>query len=294
MNQLLSDKRTIFWLVAPGFIFFVALVFVPIAFSVYYGFTNWDGYGTYHFIGFQNFSQILTGDPIFWHALLDAILLGFITVLIQHPLAIFIAMMVQRCGRFEKPLRTVIFIPSIISTFVTSQMWVSVFSTQFGLLNRVLTDIGLGSWTQDWLGDPTLAIGCIIFVVMWQGFGYAFLLYYSGIKGIPEELHEAALLDGANERNYVWHVMLPLLTPVIRISVVLAIVAGFKQFETVYLMTRGGPANSTQFLAMYLYDKAFQQSLFGYGNAISVLFVIICMGVTLFLNRFIRRDVGEF
>lgn len=294
MNKLLSDKRTIFLLVAPGFVFFLALVFVPIAVSVYYSMTDFNGFDTYHFIGVQNFIQILGSDPIFWRALTNALLLGVFSVVLQHPVAIIVSVLVQHCGRFEKPLRTIIFVPSIISTFVTSQMWVSVFSTQFGLLNRLLTALGLSAWTQDWLGNPTLAIGCIIFVVMWQGFGYAFLLYYSGSKGIPHELHEAAMLDGASEVQYVWRVMLPLMTPVIRIAVVLAIVAGFKQFETVYLMTSGGPADSTQFLGMYLYNKAFRQSMYGYGNAISVLFVAVCLIITVLLNRFIRRDVGEF
>ncbi|NQX71324.1 sugar ABC transporter permease [Paenibacillus alba] len=294
MNSIISNKRTIFWLVAPGFLLFTAMIFIPILVSFYYSLTNWDGVADYQFIGLSNFIDIVTKDDVFWKSLLNAILLGLGLVLIQHPFAVLIAMLVQYCGRFEKLLRVCIFIPSIISTFVTTQLWVSVFNTQFGLLNRILEMAGLESWKQDWLGDSKLAIGCIIFVCMWQGFGYAFLLYYAGIKGVPKDLHEAAMLDGASQIQLNLKIVFPLLAPVLRVNIILAVVAAFKQMETVYLMTGGGPANSTQFLSTYLYSKAFREGLYGYGNAISILFVIICLLITVLLNRALKKDVGEY
>ncbi|MEC0229372.1 carbohydrate ABC transporter permease [Paenibacillus alba] len=294
MNSIISNKRTIFWLVAPGFLLFTAMIFIPILVSFYYSLTNWDGVADYQFIGLSNFIDIVTQDDVFWKSLLNAILLGLGLVLIQHPFAVLIAMLVQYCGRFEKLLRVCIFIPSIISTFVTTQLWVSVFNTQFGLLNRILEMAGLESWKQDWLGDSKLAIGCIIFVCMWQGFGYAFLLYYAGIKGVPKDLHEAAMLDGASQIQLNLKIVFPLLAPVLRVNIILAVVAAFKQMETVYLMTGGGPANSTQFLSTYLYSKAFREGLYGYGNAISILFVIICLLITVLLNRALKKDVGEY
>jgi len=168
------------------------------------------------------------------------------------------------------------------------------FSAQFGLINKVLGKIGLSHWQQDWLGDPNTAIYCIIFVAMWQGFGYAYLLYYTGNKGIPSDLYEAAIVDGANKLQYNLKVALPLLMPIIRVNLILAMVAGFKQMETVFLMTGGGPFNSTQFLGTYLYFKAFRDGLFGYGNAISILFILFCLVITLLMNRFLKKDVGEF
>ncbi|TXK77819.1 carbohydrate ABC transporter permease [Paenibacillus sp. N3.4] len=294
MNSIISDKRTIFWLVAPGFMLFTAMIFIPILVSFYYSLTNWDGVANYQFIGLNNFIEILSKDEVFWKSLLNAILLGLGLVLIQHPFSVLIAMLVQYCGRFEKLLRVCIFIPSIISTFVTTQLWVSVFNTQFGLLNRMLEMIGLEAWKQDWLGDSKLAICCIIFVCMWQGFGYAFLLYYAGIKGVPKDLHEAAMLDGASQFQLNLKIVFPLLAPVLRVNIILAVVAAFKQMETVYLMTGGGPANSTQFLSTYLYSKAFREGLYGYGNAISILLVIICLLITVLLNRALKKDVGEY
>ncbi|MDB5056369.1 MAG: msmF 3 [Bacilli bacterium] len=294
MHKLLSDKRTIFLLIAPGFLLCLLLIFVPIVISFFYSLTNWDGVSSYKMIGFANFNDILFHDPVFWKSLLNALLLGAGLVLVQHPISIVVAMLVQYTGRWEKLLRIVIFIPSIISSFITTKLWVSVFNTQFGLLNRVLEIVGLSTWKQDWLGDSKLAIMCIIFVCAWQGFGYAFLLYYAGIKGIPRELHEAAMIDGASNRQVNFKIVLPLLTPVIRINLVLAVVAAFKQMETVFLMTGGGPANATQFLSTYLYSKTFREGLYGYGNAISVLLVVICLLVTLFMDKILKREVGEF
>jgi len=291
---MISDKKTIFWLVAPGMLLFTAVILTPILISFYYSLTDWDGVTGYRMVGLHNFAKVVFHDHIFWRSLFNSVLLALAFVFIQHPIAVFIAMLVQYCGRWEKLLRVCIFIPSIISAFVTSKLWVSILNTQFGLLNRILEDVGLHSWVRDWLGNSSLAIASIIFVCMWQGFGYAFLLYYAGIKGVPKDLHEAAMLDGASQSQFNRKIVLPLLTPVLRINIVLAVVSAFKQMETVFLMTAGGPANSTQFLSNYLYSKAFRESAYGYGNAVSIMLVVLCLAITLILNRTMRREVGEF
>jgi raffinose/stachyose/melibiose transport system permease protein len=293
MHKVMSDRNTIFWLVAPGLLLISFLIFIPIMMSFYYSMTDWNGIGDYRFVGFENYGAIFSGDSVFWKSLLNSILLALGLMIVQHPFSVFIAMLVQYTGRFEKFLRVCIFIPAVISTFVTTKLWTSIFDTQFGLLNRVLDNIGLTNLQQDWLGDPVWAIVCIIFVCMWQGFGYAFLLYYAGIKGVSKDLHEAAMLDGATQFKFNMKIVLPLLMPVIRVNLVLAVVSAFKQMETVYLMTGGGPANSTQFLSTYLYSKAFRESLYGYGNAISILLVAICLIVTVLMNRAMSREVGE-
>ncbi|HZG77439.1 MAG TPA: sugar ABC transporter permease [Paenibacillus sp.] len=293
MHKLLSDRRTIFFLMAPGFLLVSLLIFVPILIAFYYSLTNWSGVGEYSYIGFSNYRDIFSNDPIFWKSLLNSLFLGFGLVLIQHPFAVLIAMLIQYCGRWEKLLQVCIFIPSIISTFVTTKLWTSIFDTQFGLLNRMFEQIGLEAWKQDWLGDPGWAMVCIVFVCMWQGFGYAFLLYFAGIKGVSKDLYEAAMLDGATQWQLNTRIVLPLLVPVIRVNLVLAVISAFKQMETVYLLTGGGPANSTQFLSTYLYSKAFRESLYGYGNAISILLVVICLIVTVMMNRAMNKEAGE-
>jgi len=294
MHKLLSNKMTIFALVAPGMFLFLFMVCFPIAMSAYYGMTDWRGIGAYQFVGLDNYVQILTQDKVFWRSLLNALLLLAATLLIQHPIALLFSIFVTHSGRFEKLFRTVFFIPAVISIVVTSKMWVSVFHPNYGMLNKVLSAVGLESLKQDWLGDPKLAIWCVIFVIMWQGFGYALLLYYAGLQGIPKDLFEAAELDGAGRVKLYTKVVIPLLTPMVRVAVVIAVTACLKQMETIFLMTNGGPVNTTQFIGNYLYKTAFTSSLYGYGNAISVIFVIVCLIITVAMNRAFKKDVGEF
>lgn len=294
MHRVLSHRPTIAVLVAPGMLLFTAMIFFPTAMSFYYGTTDWSGIGDYRRIGLDNYIQILFHDPTFWRSLGHAVLLAAATVFLQHPVAIFIAAVVSNLGRWEKPLRLAMFVPAVISIVVTSKMWAAVFSAQYGLLNRLLDGVGLSAWKHDWLGDPKTAIWAIIFVVMWQGFGYAFLLYYAGLQRIPDELYEAARIDGASTLKLYTRIVVPLLAPVMRVAIVIAVITCLKQMETVFLMTNGGPGDSTQFLGNYLYTKAFSASQFGYGNALSGLFVLICLAVTIALNRWLSRDVGEF
>jgi raffinose/stachyose/melibiose transport system permease protein len=270
------------------------MIGLPVIMSVYYGSTNWSGIGSYEMVGFENFKQILFDDPVFWKGLRNAVLLAAATVLVQHPIAIFMAILLTHCGRWEKFFSAIFFIPAVISIVVTSKLWVSIFHPNYGLLNKVLEFAGLSSLKHDWLGDPKTAIWAIIFVVMWQGFGYALLLYHSGLQSIPTSMFEAARLDGANNFRLYMKVIIPLLSPVRTIAIILAIVTSLKQMETVFLMTNGGPGNSTQFLGNYLYNSAFSSSLYGYGNAISVLFVVFCLLLTVILNKTLKKDVGEY
>lgn len=294
MHKVMSDRRTIALLVIPGLLLFVGIVYFPVVMSAYYGMTDWKGFGATHFVGLHNYVQILTKDAAFWRSLGHAVLLAACTVFLQHPFAIFTAVLLTHAtARWEKIFRTIFFIPTVISVVVTAKMWAAVFSAE-GLVNKVLTGLGLAAWKQDWLGNPKLAIWVIIFVVMWQGYGYALLLYYAGLQGIPKDVYEAAQLDGADKFRLYTKVVVPMLTPVMRIAVVVAIIACLKQMETVFLMTNGGPGNATQFLGNYLYTTAFSASLYGYGNAISVIFVIFCLVITLVMNRVMNRDVGEF
>jgi raffinose/stachyose/melibiose transport system permease protein len=129
---------------------------------------------------------------------------------------------------------------------------------------------------------------------MWQGFGWGMLIYYAGLKGIPEEMYEAAEIDGADGIKLYTRITLPLIQPVIRVNVTLAVISALKQMETIYLTTNGGPGNSSQFLANYLYIKAFTSYQYGYGNAISVLFVVVCLLVTFILNKLLKQEIIEY
>jgi raffinose/stachyose/melibiose transport system permease protein len=289
MHKLYSNKTVIFLLILPAVAFFVFAILAPIALSVYYGMTDYSGMGTPNFIGFENFIKLFN-DEIFWRSLLNAVLLGACFVFVQHPVCMLFAVLLDKVsGKFESFFRTVYFIPNVISVVVISSMWVYILNPEFGLLNTILTKIGLPGLAQEWLGDPKLAIWSVLFVLMWHGFGWGVLIYYAGIKGIDTQLHEAAAIDGASEFKIFMRITMPLMKPVIQVNVTLAIIAALKQMDTVYLLTNGGPGNTTQFLANYLYIKAFNSYQYGYGNAISVIFVIVCLLATIGLTALFKE-----
>jgi len=173
-------------------------------------------------------------------------------------------------------------------------MWVSIYDPQYGLLNKLLELLGLGAFKQQWLGDPKIVLFSVLVIIMWQGFGWGMLIYYAGLKGIPDDMYEAAKIDGATSFRMYLNIILPLMKPVIKINVTLAVISALKQMETIYLTTNGGPGQSSQFLANYLYIKAFTSFEYGYGNAISVLFIIACLVATVLLNRLFKQETIEY
>lgn len=295
MHKILSNKLSIFLLVFPGVLLFLFAVFAPIFLSVYYGMTDYSGMGAFNFVGLKNFKNILTNDPAFWKSVWNAVLLGLGFIFIQHPFCITFAILLDRMGNsLEKVFRTLFFVPCIISTVITTKMWVNILDPNVGLLNKLLDATGLGFLKQEWLGNTKTALLSLLFILIWQGFGWGMLIYYSGLKGISEELYEAARIDGAQGLKVYTSITLPLLKPVIRVNVTLAMIAALKQMETVYIATNGGPGNSTQFLANYLYIRAFSRFEYGYANAISVIFVAICLLSTYLSNKILKTDEGSY
>ncbi len=277
-----SSKKVICTLVIPGLLTFVFAILAPICLSIHYGFTDFSGMGSYSMIGLKNYQELFQ-DKAFWTSLKNSVLLAVGFICIQHPLAIMTAALLDRIGRrAEGFFRCVYFLPNVISVAVIAYLWKFIYNPNFGLLNNISKAFG-GSGTMNWLGTGT-AIWSVLIVLIWHGFGWGMLIYYTGIKNIDGVLYEAAQIDGANNRQIFLRITLPLMKPVIQVNVTLAIISALKQMETVYLLTNGGPGNETQFLANYLYKQAFSSFRYGYGNAISVVFVIICILATCLLN----------
>jgi raffinose/stachyose/melibiose transport system permease protein len=292
--KLFSNKWVILGMISPGLAVLLFAMAVPIVMSVYYGMTDWSGVGKMNNVGFENFKEILTKDPTFWLSLFNAFCLAAVTILLQNPFAVIIGILLLQAKKGSHFFRTMFFVPAVISVVVTTQLWVHVFNSSYGLLNKVLSGIGLGFLATNWLSNLHTALGSVIFIIIWQGLGWAILFYYAGLVSIPNELKEAARIDGASGLKLYTKVILPLMAPVITATTTIALIACLKQMETVYLSTEGGPGNLTQFLGVYLYFKAFKYNQYGYGNALSVVFVLVCIIGTVLLNRIFKRDVGEF
>lgn len=291
MEKLLRNKSAIFLMVFPGFVIFAFAALIPIAFSFYYGTTEYSVGMAMKFIGFKNFENILLHDKIFWGSLLHSFYIGILLVFIQHPLALGFALLLDKVGgKAEKFFRAAYFVPAVIPVTVICAMWVNMMNPEFGFINKFLAEIGLGSLQMDWLGDSRSALLSIIFIIMWSGFGWAVLLYYAGVKGLPQELYEAARIDGSSGANTLVKITLPLLKPIIVVNLTFAIINALKTMTVVYLTTNGSIDNSTQVVANYLYKVAFTSNRYGYGNAMSVLFVIICMTLTVLFNRLTKEE----
>lgn len=289
MKKLYSNKLVILSLVLPGLLLFFFAIFAPICLSVYYGFTEYSGMGTPVFIGLENYKELFH-DAAFGRSLLNSLLLAIGFIFIQHPLALITAAVLDKLGgKAEGFFRCVYFIPNVISVAVIAYLWKFIYNPDFGLLNNIIKAFG-GKGDINWFSNDT-AIWAVLIVLIWHGFGWGMLIYYTGIKNIDPVLYEAAAIDGSTQVNTFLHITLPLMKPVIQVNVTMAVISALKQMETVYLLTNGGPGNSTQFAANYLYQQAFKAYRYGYGNAIGVIFIIICLIATVVLNKiFEDRD----
>ena len=259
---------------------------------MYYGFTDYSGMGTADFIGLANYKELLH-DKAFAISLRNSLLLAIGFICIQHPLAMIVAAVLDKLGgKGENFFRCVYFIPNVISVAVIAYLWKFIYNPDFGLLNNIIKAFG-GKGDINWFGTDT-AIWSVLIVLIWHGFGWGMLIYYTGIKNIDPTLYEAAAIDGASQTQTFLRITLPLMKPVIQVNVTMAVISALKQMETVYLLTNGGPGNSTQFAANYLYQQAFKAFKYGYGNAIGVVFIIICLIVTVLLNKvFEDKDVAK-
>lgn len=292
MKKLYGNKLVILSLVLPGLLLFVFAILAPICLSVYYGFTDYSGMGTADFIGLANYKELLH-HKAFAISLRNSLLLAIGFICIQHPLAMIVAAVLDKLGgKGENFFRCVYFIPNVISVAVIAYLWKFIYNPDFGLLNNIIKAFG-GKGDINWFGTDT-AIWSVLIVLIWHGFGWGMLIYYTGIKNIDPTLYEAAAIDGASQTQTFLRITLPLMKPVIQVNVTMAVISALKQMETVYLLTNGGPGNSTQFAANYLYQQAFKAFKYGYGNAIGVVFIIICLIVTVLLNKvFEDKDVAK-
>ncbi len=209
-----------------------------------------------------------------------------VTLAIQNPVAFFVAAVIRKLPpKRSRPFRTIFFVPAVLSLVIITKLWVNIFSPTYGLLNKVLAALGLKFLATAWLTDVHTALWAVIFIVIWQGFGWALLFYFSGLMTVPRDLEEAAMIDGASGLTLYGRIIIPYLLPVIQAVAVIGIISCLKQMEIVYLSTNGAPGDTTQFIANYVYIKAFTYSQYGYGNALRVLFVVIAVGLTLLTQR---------
>jgi raffinose/stachyose/melibiose transport system permease protein len=251
---------------------------------------NWNGIGpATHFVGLNNFRQILT-DHVFMKAITNCILIVILSVTVQLPLALMLAMMVGRDLPGRAFFRAIFFIPYVISEVITAIIWMSLLNAdpQRGLINAILVLIP-GVHAQNFLGDINQVMACVFIVLTWKYFGLHMLLFMAGLQNIPREIEEAAMIDGANRWEAIRNVTIPLLGSTIRTCVLLSVLGSLTQFNLVWIMTRGGPVNSSEVMATYMYRYSFIRYQMGYGSAVALVMLAICLIFSVAYLRLARQ-----
>lgn len=291
MEKILRDKKAIFLFVFPAFFVFVVIVLLPIFFSLYYSLLDWDGFNKGIFIGLKNYKDLFVHNTDgFILSVKNSLILAALSVFIQLPISLFLALVLSRGIKGEKFYRTVYFIPVIISTVVIGQLWSKIYNPNYGLLNYLLTKIGLQSWTNQWLGNPNTALGAVFVPILWQYIGYHMLLMYASAKSIPVDLFEAATIDGATETQIARHITIPLMKPILKVCVVFAVTGSFKTFDLIYVMTNGGPLHATEVPSTLMYNMIFFRYKYGYGSAMAIFIIIESLVATLLIQKAFGED----
>lgn len=269
------SERTGYLFILPWFLGLLLFTLGPMLFSFVLSFSKWDiitGIGSIEFVGLDNFKAIFH-DELFYQSLKVTFIFALISVPLYQIASLLIALLLNMRTRGMKFFRLIYFMPTVIPAVAVSMMWIMIFNPEFGILNRALGWFGIEG--PAWLQDPSYALGALIVMGIW-GIGNTIIIYLSGLQGVPEELYEAAQLDGAGPLRRFMNVTVPMISPTIFFNLIMGIIGGFQYFTQAFVMTNGGPLNSTLFYNLYLYNKAFVNYEMGYASALSwILFAII-------------------
>jgi arabinooligosaccharide transport system permease protein len=270
--------------ISPFYLLYVLFMLIPVAVSLWLSLTEWVGLGTPHWVGLRNYANLAT-DISFHRALGNTGVFVLISVCVVVPLALLIAQALNTRGLKVRDLwRTAYFVPVVVSPIIVALVFGLIFDRQFGLLNSVLRAL-FGTGGVDWLGDPGMAKISIGLVMLWRWTGYLTVFFLAGLQAVPRELYEAAAIDGAGRLRTFATVTLPALKPVTAFVVVTSFIGAAQIFEEPYLLTGGGPAESTLSVTMFIYRAAFQRQQFGYAAAAAVVLFVVVFGLSMLFNR---------
>ncbi len=279
------DLPTALAYLSPSLLIFGVFVFFPLAFTAYLSFTKWNlvsPSGT--FVGINNYVRLLTKDPLFWKVLRNTAVFSVTVVVVAMVLGLALALLLNRPLRGRSLYRAGIFSPYVTSAAAMALVWLWIFDPQYGLINSALKAVGLQG--PEWLASTTWALPALIIMTIWRFVGYDMLIFLGGLQNIPQEMIEAARIDGARESQVFRHITLPLLSPTTFFIAVTSFITMFQAFETVYVMTHGGPVESTNMLVFYLYQNAFQFFEAGYASALAMVFFLIIIVMTVVQVKF--------
>ncbi|MCG7406265.1 sugar ABC transporter permease [Paenibacillus sp. ACRRX] len=287
MNKALRNPITYALFLLPALILFVMFFIYPTITAVYYSFTNWDGVSsTMKFIGFKNYTKAL-GDEAFWKSVLNNGYFIFFSCFIQVPLIILFSLLIANVKKLRGFYKTAVFMPSVMSTAVIGILWSFIYQPEIGLMNQVLGIFGIDPIY--WLSEQKYAMWAILITNAWQWTGFYVVMVLAAILAIPKDLEEAASIDGATGVQRAFKITLPLIMPIVSVVIMLSIAGAMKAADIVLVMTKGGPAGSTDVMATYMIRYAITNFKYGFGNTIAVLIFIFTAIITLVYQLVLAR-----
>lgn len=292
MKNVMSNKLVIALYVLPALLLILVLIYIPIILTGYYGLMDWDGIGQMKFIGLENYINLMK-DKMFWDSTYHSFLLAiFSTIsLIGY---LIISMVLASNIKGADLFRKIYLIPMLLSSVAIAQLWSKIFDPANGMLNSLLTTLGMKE-TPLWLADPDIVLFAIFIPIIWQYAGFYIIIYYAALKNVPEEIIEAAKIDGASPFQIAYKIKLPLISAVFKVTIVLAIVGSLKYFDLIFVLTGGGPNGASEVIASYMYKEAFKTYDFGYGSAVGFALLVICLVMTWLISKLTQsKDAGQF
>lgn len=294
MKKALSNKKMILLFILPALTVFLVFTIYPLLPTIYNSFHNYNGIKTGEFVGLKNYIRNLN-DASFKLSVKNTATVMLTQLLVFGPLSLLASLVINRQTPWLRTLFKICsFIPSVLNVTVICLMWKMVFQSGWGLVDSALKALGLEQLIRVWFSDPKTAIWVITIVYLWQFFGFNMILFYSGIKAIPQSCLEAAYLDGATPAQRDWYVILPLMKETIKFVVILCTTGCMAMFAQVQVLTNGGPGDMTRTVVYNLYYRAFILDDFGGASAIAVMYALFGLVMFLLINRFVARERVEY
>ena len=286
------ERENRFWrviLLALPLAVFAAFVIWPLASSFYYSFTNWNGFNPdYDYVGFDNFLKIYT-DKLFLNAAINTALWIVAAIVVPTVLGLALALLIDSRIPGGSVFKSIFYLPICLSAVVVGQIWVWIYQPDWGLLNTVVEAVSGEQFNYAWLAKPDSALWSVILAWSWQQTGLSMVIFLAGLTTIPEDLLEVCEIEGAKVFQRIRLVIIPLLAPATVVVIALNVINSLKGFDILYTMTGGGPFNSSDTLAMHMYNESFKKYLMGYGSAISVVLFLIALTIIRLYFRQLRK-----
>ena len=294
LSQLKREKVS-YLMLLPNVIMFLIFTVYPILWAMRYMFYDYKGYGEARFVGLENFERVLTRDTVFWNSVVNTFVYVGGKLIITLPIAFLIAVLVHKSSRKNAVVQSVIFTPTIMSSAVMALIFYLIFNTYNGSVNKILMSAGLIKQNVNWLG-VNYAMLTVIIIAVWGAIGNYMVYFIAGLTGISDDIYESAKIDGANETQSLFYITIPMLAPIIKMILMLALVVSFLDMQSILVLTEGGPMNATNVMFLYIYQLFFPVTSgstvpqeFGYGAAVSVVAALIVGAVTLFYLFLARK-----